>query len=330
MDGTNERRPALWAVGTVAVTLSVLGATGACNRSAGPRTAHPTGEQVAASRPTIAQPLDPALLDGHWHWSHLQDDGGVRRIENEHWVLKLRADTLRGHYDRVVTFISLDGVPFECSQALTYRLKTRYQILGTVDSRHFRVAETDYTVTPSPCEGGYRHTGEYRGSLVDGKLVLAWDGGRQTLARELPKAEPPETRPPSAVAGAWRWINRSATPDETVRVESEEWQLDEAVGGTVTGTYLRTVTVFDPEGTVFACSGDTYYRYRDRYTVHGSRNGRRLIITETDVDAERNPCLVYTDRHLDAATGTVGDGYIDLEWRGRHHQILHRPRARSD
>ncbi len=242
-------------------------------------------------------------------------------------MLHLHKDTLRGHYDRVVTFLSLDGVPFECSQSLSYRLVTRYQVTGTVDSRHFHVAETDYTVTPSPCEGGYRHMGEYVGTLERDELRLEWDGGRQTLTR-APEPNLPANHQPT-VAGAWRWRNRSPGHDQTIRVESEEWELREAKGGALTGTYLRTVTVFDPDGSVFSCNGNTYYRYRDRYSVRGTRSGRRLMLSEVDVEPDKNPCLPYTERHLDAATGRVDDGFMQLQWRGRHRQVLHRPDPRA-
>lgn len=321
MNGTSEPRSVVRRLPALLAVALCSNASHGCRKPAAP--ARPAAESAVPTPRLRTPPLDPAVVSGHWQWFHQEDREGVRRVENERWELSLHQDTVRGHYDRVVTFLSLDGVPFECSQALTYRLTTRYQLLGTADSRHFRLAEVGYSVEPSPCEGGFRRTADYRVAIADGNLVLEWEGGRQTLTRaaSAPKRSP---RRPS-VAGAWRWQNRWVTPDENVRVESEEWEMNETAGGAITGTYLRTVTVFDPQGTVLPCNGDTYYQFRDRYSVRGTRKGTQLFLSEVEFEAADNPCLVHRERHLDAATGTVGDGFITLEWRGRFRQVLHRP-----
>jgi hypothetical protein len=306
-----------------ALTVALLAsASSGCPKKA--EVTEPTGTP-GLTRPGRASLLAPQRVSGQWQWSHREQDQSVRRVEKEIWNLELDRDTVRGHYDRVVTFLSLDGVPFECSQSLSYRLRTRYHLIGTADSLHFTVAERDYEVAPSPCERGFRRLGEYKGKLVDGTLVLEWQDGEQTLVR----AEAQSGAPVAAkltVAGPWRWRNRSTSKaGREIRVEAEEWELSENADGTLTGTVLRTVTVFEPKGAVFECSGDTYYQYSDRYKVMGTRDGTRLLLTEVEVVPDEHPCVVLTARHLDEARGRIGHDFLQLDLRGRHKQVLHRP-----
>jgi hypothetical protein len=310
---------ALTAVSAAALAGVVLALASSCGR---------TSPAQVEPRATTTQPrarfLAASDVAGHWQWSHLDDSDGVRRVESEHWQLELDIDTLTGHYDRTVTFLSLDGRPFDCSQTLSYRLTTHYTIIGTADTRHFELSERDYQVTPSPCERGFRRLGSYTGTLVSDTIELDWGAGhKQTLVRG---EAPPTAERPTLVAGPWRWRNRQASvAGHEVRVESEDWELVEGEYGSVTGTYLRTVTVFDDEGRSYACSGDSHYQYRDRYTVVGARSGTQLTLAETEVAAAEHPCLTQHQRHLDAASGRVDPEYLSLVWRGRHTQVLHRP-----
>ena len=312
--------------GATALAGVVVGLGSSCGRKA---PAHRAEPRTAASQPR-ARLLAPGDVGGHWQWSHIDDSDGVRRIESEHWQLELDTDTVSGHYDRTVTFLSLDGRPFDCSQTLSYRLTTRYTLIGTADTRHFEISERAYEVGPSPCERGFRRLASYRGALVGATLELDWsDGHKQTLVRG--EAPPPAPAPPTLVTGPWRWHNRQTTvTNHEVRVESEAWELVEGDYGTVTGTYLRTVTVFDDEGRSYACSGDSHYQYRDRYTVVGARRGAELTLAETSVAAAAHPCLTQHERHLDAARGSIGPDYLRLVWRGRHNQVLHRPRPLAE
>src|SRR5688572_14240225 len=61
----------------------------------------------------------PAVA-GDWEWSHISEQDDVRRIEVERWNVAVAGTQVTGSYERSVTFLSTDGVPFDCNQNLTY------------------------------------------------------------------------------------------------------------------------------------------------------------------------------------------------------------------
>ncbi|HUH02269.1 MAG TPA: hypothetical protein VML75_09740 [Kofleriaceae bacterium] len=289
------------------------------------RAARPVGPT-----PTLAPAVPTAFIEadrvrGGWVWSHADESDGVRRIEHERWSLSLDGAAITGRYTRKVSFLSTDGKPFDCSQTLSYSLSSTFELSGTAHTRHLVLEERDVRTTASPCESGFRRLGRYEGFLTDAGLMLIWKGGSQTLTRQaLPETDAePALR---AADGRWEWQN--STEEESageVRVEREDWELTEQEDGALRGTYLRVVTVYDPDGRAFACSGQSRYQFTDRYTVAGVRRGTRVVLSEVAVDAEPHPCVPHEGRHLDAAVGTLEGGYLELTWRGSHRQVLHRP-----
>ncbi len=270
------------------------------------------------------------------------EEPGIRRVEVERWHIEPRGRALAGTLARTVTVLSTDGVPFACNQALAYRQEAGYRLEGHRDAQGFWLREIDFQTLPSPCDDGQRSRLDYRGRWVDGALAVTWDGGSQTLQRiSAPVAgaagrdRPGVQAPPPArlsiagspeVAGTWRWQGRDTRADTgEVWVEIEDWVLEEDRAGQIAGTMTQTVTVFDRDGRVFGCSGDTFYRYRDRYTLAGQRRGDALTVREVAVAPEDHPCLHGASRHLDTATGAMAGEHIVLTWRGQRRQVLHRP-----
>lgn len=256
---------------------------------------------------------------------------GVRRVEVETWRITASGPELAGAVTREVTFLATDGTPFTCNQDLQYRQEAVYQLEGRRDRRGFWLRETGYQARPSPCDPGHRELLRYRGRWARGTLALTWDGGSQTLRPAAPDRPDvrSSTRPGSgdgaSLAGAWRWQGRSARQDSgEIRVEIEAWALVEDASGLIQGSLTRTVTVFHEHGRVHGCSGDTFYRYRDRYTLRGRRHGDRLTLAEVAVAAEAHPCLRGVARHLDTATGALVGDYLVLTWRGQRRQVLRR------
>lgn len=303
--------------------LAMLGAVG-CGKKA----REPGGKGITTGVAHAAgRPADARAPAGVWRWSHLSDVDGVRRVELERWHLQRSGNELRGHYDREVTFLSLDGVPFRCSQSLRYRLTTRYSLRGRAGDGGLELHETGFKASSSPCDSGQRNLSQYRGAVIGEELKLTWKGGSQSLRREThPTPVRGAVEPIARSAnGNWRWQNRREIQGRAeVRVESERWNLKETNRGTITGSYQRAVTVFSQNGRTFSCSGKTFYEYRDHYRVRGSRQGNQIILSEVDSTPAESPCITHTKRHLDAATGRIDGEFLVLEWRGRHQQILHR------
>jgi hypothetical protein len=290
------------------------------------------GHKPASS--VIAPAIDPprsgariSALDlaGQWRWSMVTEEAGVRRVEVERWRLQAHGSGIRGTYERTVTFLAQSGVPFTCNQDLSYELRTVYQVEGRDrDDAGVELRELDYQTAPSPCDTGHRSmtSYHYRGERVGQGLVLRWPGGEQTLWPDAAAPAGEHLAVRTAVTGRWRWQSRSQQGTQ-VRVETEDWELAENSAGAITGTVARTVTIFDAEGQRYDCSGDTFYRYRDQYTVRGHRTGARIGLHETAALPEQHPCLVHKERHLDAAVGELSGDYVVLTWRGDRTQILH-------
>ena len=280
----------------------------------------------AQPRPDPEPTPDSSEIAGHWQWTHISERDQVRRVEQEHWHLTRSGDTISGRYDREVNFLSLTDQPFRCSQTITYRMRTRFRVAGQITQGTLSLRETGYETEPSPCDRGLRTLGRYRGERTGIRLTLRWKDGEQILTRgtRTRSAQAPFL-PPLRVAGRWQWRNTNpATPHGMVRVEAEDWQLRELGGGTLGGQYRRSVTVINTHGKPFPCSGSARYHYTDEYEVKGLRRGNKLHLTEIAATPQKHPCLDYTQRHLDAATGQITPQFLVLDWRGRT-QVMHRP-----
>lgn len=286
----------------------------------------PSPPAAPSTAPTT--PTSTAEITGAWRWSHATEADRVRRVEVEHWHLRAERGAVHGTCERVVTFLAVDGIPFTCSQTLTYELHTTYRVTGSYRNRTLELSEVSYIARPSPCDDGYRTMAEYRGELRGDELVIGWPGGTQALTRTTETAATADEAAAPRAAGAWRWQTRDEQRGE-IHVEVEEWDLAEDESGQISGTVTRTITVFDPQGHRYTCSGDTYYRYQDRYTIRGMRAGTALSLSEIAVEPERHPCLTYQERHLDTAVAELIGDYLVLTWRGQRRQVLHRPDPRS-
>jgi len=301
------------------------------------------GAALAAATPAgcgPAEPLPPGALTlpdviaarhlaGDWEWRHITVEDGTVRRERERWQFEPTADrtVLTGRYQRDVLVRALDGVPFTCNQQTRYAQRAEFAVRAQIVAGGARVAELSYIVAPSPCDPGLRTTTSYRATLHHDRLRLTWDGGDAELERA--EAEPVEA-PPAPVApppsGRWTWSLRSYDRAGLVEDEHEEWELTAAPDGRIAGSYLRTVTVRDPEGAPVACAHGPGYRFVDRYLVRGAADGDGWRLDETAVSAGQHPCLAGTPRRtLDGARATAVGDYLVLEWRGRRRQVLTRP-----
>lgn len=256
-------------------------------------------------------------------------DDGVMVIEKERWFFDGEvADTVRGRYRRDVAFLSMDGTPFVCNQAPGYTQSARFDVTVGVEAGKLAVAETAYDTAPSPCDSSFRHLGRYTALPVRRRLALRFDDGDQELARParpFAAADLALPAPAASIAGAWHWTLSSRDATGADRHEDERWELAVAADGTVAASYVRTVTLSNPDGAVIACARAPRWSFTDRYTLKGRLDGDELRLEETAASPGQHPCLAATpDRHLDTGTGTVLGDHLLLTWRGNRRQVLRR------
>ena len=323
---------ALAQLGLVAKAAVVVLAAAAAGCGGASRRAH------ATASPGPGPAIDPAWLTGRWRWTFASSAGGTRRVEIEQWDLSAEGATVTGSCRREVVLLSEDTQPFRCSQSLSYRLRTDYQLRGRLGPAGGGVVdEVSFEVAPSPCEAGHRGLARYQLARRGADLILTWPGGRETLSRAdraapalppvAPSGDPEAPAPP--LTGAWHWQNRTASPRGEVRVERESWTLDEGPGGRLDGSYQRWVTFFTEDGRIYPCNGQSSYDYTDRYRLRGWRHGDDVTVSEVAVTASNSACAGGARRSLDSAVGTVYPEALELTWRGKNLQVLERdPSAR--
>jgi hypothetical protein len=319
-----------WITGVVGV--AIAGAWIAVVASCRPAAVRAPGKPVRT-----ADALTLAHLLGSWEWRHESDDRGVHRVEHERWHLAVDPSAPQGvlravgAYDRDVEFRATDQVPFVCSQEPVYHQRARFTVRADVTADGVTITETGYQAEPSPCDHGFRRVGQYRVLVQRDRVKLAWDGpgaGEETLTRvaDAPLPEPPPwpgLHP--SWDGAWTWRAHTMDDDGNLRDEQEDWQITVGEDGLASATYVRTVTTTSVDGRPIACAGTTRWSYVDRYVLEGHVTGDLLTLTETASDPGTHPCLAITPtRALDALTAEQDGAYLELEWRGKRRQVLHR------
>lgn len=129
-------------------------------------------------------------------------------------------------------------------------------------------------------------------------LGLAGCAGSRTAARPTPatqaqaqaqaQARAPEPEPSDA-SGVWDWLYRSTTQQGDLRLEQEEWHLEQR-GSALTGYYTRQVTTLSMDRRPFQCNGLLGFVKTTRVRVLGVLRGDQVELREVGVDVERNPC----------------------------------------
>jgi hypothetical protein len=290
----------------------------------------PPGPSAHTARP--AEQFTLLDLVGGWRWIYRAEEAGTSRVEDERW--QLRADPvaptrLVGRYLRTVDVRSLDRVPFECNQRLTYRQRVLFDVVAEPRGGAFVMRETGYKAEPSPCDHGFRHMSEYKLEAQGNRLVLRWDQGVQTLwqiddaSAPLGDAPWPATPEPT---GAWRWQTSSYDEESNVRDEAEWWEITRRSDSRLDATYRRRVTVRQPEGKPIACANAPTWSFDDAYILSGQKEEEHWHFYELAVEPGDHPCLRTTPRrNLDEATAEQIGDFLVLEWRGKRRQILYRP-----
>ena len=272
-------------------------------------------------------------LIGGWRWMLRTDEAGTSRVEDEAWRFAPDRGVpgrLAGRYVRSVEVRSSDRTPFHCDQRPWYRQRALFDVTVDPEGDGFLVHETGYITEPSPCDHGFRKTGDYHAHLAGERLVLAFDSGEQTLwqtddgSTPLPDAPWPVAYDPT---GPWRWAATSYAPSGDIRDEHEWWEVTAREDKTrIDLTYRRRVTITSVDGKPIACANAPSWTYDDAYVLDGQREEEHWHLWERAVDPGDHPCLRATPRRsLDEATAEQIGDYFVLEWRGKRREILYRP-----
>lgn len=290
-----------------------------------------------SSGPSTTRPAPPvrsytlADLVGGWRWMLRTQEQGTTRVEDEQWRF-LPGDVptqLVGRYIRTVEVRSDDRVPFACNQRPWYRQRAVFDVTVDITTTAFGIHETSYRAEQSPCDHGFRHTGDYTAQLDGDRLTVSWPSGTQTLLQvdDTTGALPDEPWPASVTnTGAWRWDATSYDDDGNLRDETEWWEITKRTDTVVDATYRRRVTVRSPDGKPIACANAPSWSYDDAYVLDGQREEEHWHFYEKASDPGDHPCLrVSPHRSLDEATAEQIGDYLILEWRGKRRQILYRP-----
>jgi hypothetical protein len=299
---------------------------------------------LAACQPPSHPPTRPApaaqaysLGDvvGDWRWMLRTDEDGTARVEDEHWRFApdhAAPGRLAGRYVRSVEVRSSDRLPFHCNQRAWYRQRALFDVSVTPEGDGFHVEETGYITEPSPCDHGFRQTGDYHARLNGNRLQLVFTGGDQTLwqtndaSTALQDAPWPDHYDPT---GPWRWDATAYDPSGDIRDEREWWEVTAREDKTKLDlTYRRRVTITSADGKPIACANAPTWSFDDAYVLEGQREEEHWHLWERAVAPGDHPCLRATpERNLDEATAEQIGDYLVLEWRGKRRQVLYRPAA---
>ena len=292
----------------------------------------PPGAGSPTTRPA-PPPQSFTLVDlvGGWRWLLRTSEAGTTRVEDETWRFRPMPNApnkLVGRYVRSVEVRSVDRIIFQCNQRPLYTQRAVFDVEVDITQTGFAVRETDYHAEASPCDHGFRKTGNYTAELAGERLDLRWADGVQTLwrtddeLRSLP--EDPWTTP--KIEGAWQWNMTSFDDEGNVHDENEWWQITRRNETQLDLTYRRRVVVRSTDGKPIPCAGAASWSFDDAYVLDGQREEEHWHFYERASEPGDHPCLRVTPRrNLDEATGEQIGDYIVLEWRGKRRQVLHRP-----
>jgi hypothetical protein len=134
----------------------------------------------------VADTEPPVEVGGVWVWEHKgRVSDGDEKLEREEWHLEQTGSRLSGYYDRSVRQVSTDGQAYRCSNALDFKVTTRYHLAGEVKGSRIVLYERSFEILEgSPCDSGQRRLDAYQGEAALDELRLMWGVGTQVLRRD--------------------------------------------------------------------------------------------------------------------------------------------------
>jgi hypothetical protein len=145
----------------------------------------------------------------------------------------------------------------------------------------------------------------------------------------------PTVDPAPDASGTWDWMFRSTDDQGDMRVEQEEWHLQQR-GTRVEGYYDRAVTMMSTDERLFRCNQKLGFTKVTRVRVSGQLEGDRILLREIGFEAKPGPCDDGA-RNLVEYRGVVRPGTLALRWGPESGQTLvrrsdggHAPLAKAD
>lgn len=148
--------------------------------------------------------------------------------------------------------------------------------------------------------------------------------GCATSAHRAPRVAAPAASSEDA-SGVWDWVYRSSDNQGDLRIEQEEWHLEQK-GERLDGWYDRSVTLMSVDQRLFRCNQRLGFTKSTRVRVAGQIAGGRVTLHEIGFQATPGPCDDGA-RTLVAYRGQLRGSTLALRWGPEAGQILVR---RSD
>jgi hypothetical protein len=121
-------------------------------------------------------------------------------------------------------------------------------------------------------------------------------------------------------SGVWDWVFRSTDDQGDMRVEQEEWHLQQR-GTQIEGYYDRAVTMMSTDERLFRCNQKLGFTKSTRVRVAGQVEGERIVMREVAFEASPGPCDDGA-RNLVAYVGVLKGGTLALKWGPEAGQTL--------
>ena len=150
-------------------------------------------------------------------------------------------------------------------------------------------------------------------------LLVGCASGR--VALPPPNAVPALARADLADAsGIWDWVYRSTDDQGDMRVEQEEWHLNQR-GSRIEGYYDRAVTLMSVDERLFRCNQKLGFTKMTRVRISGSVEGDKVQLREVAFEAKPGPCDDGA-RNLVEYKGVLRGGVLALKWGPEAGQTL--------
>ncbi len=131
-------------------------------------------------------------------------------------------------------------------------------------------------------------------------------------ARVVMVTSAPTSVAPTQTTGVWDWVFRSVDDQGDMRVEQEEWHLQQS-GAQIDGYYDRAVTMLSTDERLFRCNQRLGFTKVTRVHLAGTLAGAQVQLREIGFEAKPGPCDDGA-RSLVEYKGVINGPTMALHW----------------